>query len=233
MAGGRDHYTLETVAHRDAYKIKDVDDRDGWKEGEYAWKRDGVPDSLRVGWDEADVCGRWEREVRQVEEGLGLVDPAKERDGLTAMRFGEWGRNERRRVRSVVRLSGDAGRFLCEFTMFESLAWRWLGARGREMGSGDGVGEKGREGVGEGEEAKALEEEDGNLATAREREGKVAFLHVPGAFGPEDVERGVRVAVAAIRSLVGSWEEGNRRKDGQELDGKMQSGRWDGVVWRA
>lgn len=206
MAGGRDHYTLETVAHRDNYKIKDVDDRDGWKEGEYAWKKDGVPEKLHVGWDEADVCARWEGEVRRIEEAMGMVDPEKA-PALTAMRFGEWGREGRRRVRSVCRLSVDAGRFLCEFTMFESLAWRWLEAR-----------------------------RDGNESAARgEAEGKVAFLHVPGAFGPEDVERGVRVATAAIRSLVGSWEEGKRRTDGQErtLGGKMESGRWEGVVWRA
>lgn len=211
MAGGRDHYTLETVAHRDNYKIKDVDDRDGWKEGEYAWKKDGVPEKLHVGWDEADVCVRWEGEVREVEERLGLLDPEREGPAaLSAMRFGEWGRDGRRRLRSVCRLSVDAGRFLCEFTMFESLAWRWLEARRHEGQSED-------------------------QPLRREEEGKVAFLHVPGAFGPEDVERGSRVAIAAIRSLVGSWEEGKRRTDEQEktLGGKMESGRWEGVVWRA
>lgn len=205
MAGGRDHYTLETIAHRDNYKIKDVDERDGWKEGEYAWKRDGVPDKLHVGWDEGDVAERWDREVREREEALGLAEEGEKvpRTGLTAMRFGEWGRHERKKVKSVCKLSVDAGRFLCEFTLFESLAHRWLQA---SQGS------------------------ETNMA------GKVAFLHVPGAFDAEAVERGVRVAEAAIKSLVASWEEGRRRVDGQEKtlvgSGKMESGRWDGVVWK-
>ena len=66
MAGGRDHYTLETIAHRDNYKIKDVDDRDGWREGEYSWKKEEMPEYLRVGWDEVDVMSRWEKEVYDV-----------------------------------------------------------------------------------------------------------------------------------------------------------------------
>ncbi|ETN46429.1 uncharacterized protein HMPREF1541_00613 [Cyphellophora europaea CBS 101466] len=225
MAGGRDHYTLETVAHRDNYKIKDVDERDGWKDGEYAWKKAGLPSALHVGWDEADVCERWEREVREREEELGLLDPHAEpapqgsrgAEAVSAAaaaatpRYGEWGREVRRRLRSVCRLSTDAGRFLCEFTLFESLGRRWLEARGK------------------------LDKQGEEQENRENKEGKVAFLHVPGAFGPEDVERGVRVATAAIRSLVGSWEEGRRRKYEQEamLEGKMEGGKWDGVVWRA
>jgi pyrrolidone-carboxylate peptidase len=206
MAGGREHYTLETIAHRDGYKIRDVDDRDGWRDGEFVWKREGVPEAIRVGWDQVDVLGRWEREVRAREEAMGLGAAVRFGGG---MGLGEWGVERRKRDFSVCRLSADAGRFLCEFTLFESLSRGWV------------VGEKGLVGeVGNGED----------------RRGKVAFLHVPGAFAREDVLRGVRVAEAAIRSLVASWEEGRRNK----LDGSgmvsaegVESGRWDGVVWRS
>ncbi|KAI9871988.1 MAG: hypothetical protein M1823_008294, partial [Watsoniomyces obsoletus] len=51
-----------------------VDDRDGWKEGEHAWKRDNIPVLLHVGWDALDVLKRWEREVWELEEQMGLVD---------------------------------------------------------------------------------------------------------------------------------------------------------------
>jgi len=146
MAGGRDHYTLETVAHRDHYKIKDVDERDGWLDGEHRWRKEGLPDKLHVGWDIYDVQTRWRSDS-------SIAHDSKAR----------------------AQLSRDAGRFLCEFILYESLSRRY--------------------------------QEDG------ERVGKVAFLHVPGGYGTEDVERGVRVAEAAIRSLVASWEEGHRASE--------------------
>ena len=207
VAGGRSTYTLETIGHRDNYKIKDVDDRDGWKEGEFEWKRDSVPARLHVGWDEENVADRWQREVTQRETKLGLVDGEDLRATPTE-RFSEWLRKDRKRQISKCQLSNDAGRFLCEFTLFESLAQRWL----------------------------EVEEGDGDKDVARDRLGKVAFLHVPGGYDEEAVQRGARVAEAAIRSLVASWEEGRRHKDGQEEKllgtGKLDKGKWDGVIWK-
>ncbi|RMD42260.1 hypothetical protein DV735_g2896, partial [Chaetothyriales sp. CBS 134920] len=203
MAAGREHYTLETIAHRDDYKIKDVDERDGWKEGEYVWKKEGIPGLLQVGWDEADVLARWQKEVDGVETAMGLVD----NEGA----FPAWPlmapqlRNTRK---SLVRLSRDAGRFLCEFSLMVSLSRRSLEERQKER---EGLPTDWRE----------------------SREGKVAFLHVPGGFLPQDVARGVRVAEAAIRSIVASWEEGYRRHPGGQSKAGGEGGRWDGVVWKA
>lgn len=81
-----------------------------------------------------------------------------------------------------VRLSVDAGRFLCDFIYYESLSVRW-----KETNAG-------------------VVDADG-----RSREGKVCFLHVPGDTDPASLVRGTRVAEAAIRSIVGSWEDGMRR----------------------
>ena len=202
MAGGRDHYTLETIAHRENYKIKDIDDRDGWREGEHAWKKENVPESLRVGWDEIDVLKRWEREVYDVEDALGLVDST----GSMISAFGVARGGGRK---SVVKLSRDAGRFLCEFSLMESLSRRWLEAS---------------------KEEKSADEMGVNLDS---REGKVAFLHVPGGYTASDIARGKRVAEAAIRSIVASWEEGRRRHDNVEMEGRVEQGRWDGLVWKA
>lgn len=204
MAGGRDHYTLETIAHRDNYKIKDIDDRDGWKDGEHAWKKESVPECLQVSWDEADVLQRWEREVWEIEEKLGLVDstPVPIPGGLR-LRKGAG-------TKSVVRLSRDAGRFLCEFALMQSLSRRSVEAR--------------------------KEQKDASGSSARDsREGKVAFLHVPGGHTADDIARGVRIAESAIRSLVGSWEEGRRRADTDPaaVDAKIDAGRWEGIMWRA
>ena len=204
MAGGRGHYTLETIAHRDNYKIKDIDDRDGWKDGEHAWKRNDVPEFLNVGWDEADVLSKWEKEVWDIEESMGLVD-ATLVPTLGGLRAGQG-----KATKSVVRLSRDAGRFLCEFALMESLSRRWL-------------------------EARKAESKADHSTDSGNREGKVAFLHVPGGHTVSDISRGVRVVEAAIRSLVASWEEGRRRGNGDLLatSAKVDVGRWEGVLWRA
>jgi hypothetical protein len=202
MAGGRDHYTLETIGHRDNYKIKDVDERDGWREGEHLWKKEGIPEYLYVGWDEEDVQSRWEGEVSEIEDALGLVEsvPTAAPGLLPAI--------SNHRKKSEVRLSRDAGRYLCEFALMESLTRRYL-------------------------EARKAEEEGRAISKIDSREGKVAFLHVPGGYSTDDITRGQRVAEAAIRSLVGSWEEGNRRKVRQQPAANVVNGRWDGVIWRA
>ena len=204
MAGGRDHYTLETIAHRDNYKIKDVDERDGWREGEHLWKKEEIPDYLRIGWEESDVLSRWQGELNHVEEALGLLDdtPPATPGPLATTRTSLNGK------KSVVRLSRDAGRYLCEFALMESLTIRYLEARQRK-----------HEGY-----------PDSKDDT---REGKVAFLHVPGGYGTDDIARGIRVAEAAIRSLVASWDEGYRRKEGQQIAAGVVGGRWEGVIWRA
>jgi hypothetical protein len=202
MAGGRDHYTMETIAHRDNYKIKDVDDRDGWREGEHVWRKEDIPECLRVGWDEADVLMRWERELDEVEARLGLVEesPAPTPGPLVIVNTAS--------KKSVVRLSRDAGRYLCEFTLMESLVRRWL-------------------------EAKTDNDEGHSGSKDDSREGKVAFLHLPGGYSIDDVARGVRVAEAAIRSFVGSWEDGKRRKEGTVSARAVVGARWEGVVWKA
>ena len=174
MAGGRDYYALETRAHRDGYRIRDVDGRDGYLDGESRWRKEvrtgtdgeGLPDVLECGWSVEDVERRWRRELGLEEEKRG----------------GKEGEDEEPRVR----MSGDAGRFLCDFIFYESLSIRWK--------------------------------------EARRRVGKVCFFHVPGDTDEVSVQRGVRVAEAAIRSVVGSWEEGIKRKgrvvDGLEVEDK-------------
>ncbi|PGH28473.1 hypothetical protein GX50_08789 [[Emmonsia] crescens] len=49
MASTRDYYAVETVAHRDDYRITDVDGDIGFEEGEAVWKAVGLPEVLRPG----------------------------------------------------------------------------------------------------------------------------------------------------------------------------------------
>ena len=58
VAGGRDYYTLETLAHRDYYTKKDVDGET--MEGDTLWREDyEAPAVLHTSYDTEDVWRRW------------------------------------------------------------------------------------------------------------------------------------------------------------------------------
>ena len=131
VAGGRDHFALEILARRDGYIIKDVDDSDGKLAGETRWKKQGLPEVLRVGWDGDDVLRRWREEVGKV---LG-------RDGrpLSAAKGARGATSNNDKVKDgttkeLVRLSTDAGKFLCEFVLYESLGLRAVEEAGGRKG---------------------------------------------------------------------------------------------------
>ena len=256
MAGGRDCYSLETRGHRDNYRIKDVDDSDGSMWGEMRWKRESVPEVLYAGWDEADVLRRWEDGVQRglVERGfLGRAEmekavSEKNREpervpfvpsrGNTPMNL-MWGTSnvpasstkaDEHRKKAVVKLSADAGRFLCEYALFESLSQRWLDAeRTRPHVS---VQQEERNAAAPSSlpnasssatpEPTNSSKSQSDKELAQERIGKVAFLHVPGWTGVEDINRGVMVAEEAIRAIVSSWEEGYRRHERVEAKAYTQ-----------
>ena len=244
MAGGRDCYSLETRGHRDGYRIKDVDDCDGFGCGEVVWKREGVPDCLLVAWDEDDVLRRWEKGVEKGlnERGFLTNEPSTASKavsppvpkGFSPMKT-VWAtagaapttRAEENRKKGVVKLSRDAGRFLCEYALFESLSLRWIDAM-RYEGSLQDPQRKietlstSSSMPPSASTAATTMSTDGNKddetdvshhkrRLALERLGKVAFLHVPGWTGVEDINRGAMIAEEVIRALVGSWEDGYRR----------------------
>ncbi|EXJ64730.1 hypothetical protein A1O7_01068 [Cladophialophora yegresii CBS 114405] len=251
MAGGRDCYSLETRAHRDNYRIKDVDDADGLTCGEQRWRRENVPDVLYVGWEEGDVLRRWEEGVNRGLAERGFLGKAEmdstqtqngrspEPDARSVLGLPRthghgpvhlmWGTSnvpasatkaDEHRRKAVVKLSADAGRFLCEYALFESLSRRWLDARGAEedQDRSPAVAEAAMGASASASASASAIAQRGELA--RERLGKVAFLHVPGWTGVEDINRGVMVAEEAIRALVGSWEDGYRRNGRVEVAAK-------------
>jgi hypothetical protein len=237
MAGGRDCYSIETRAHRDGYRIKDVDDSDGYYCGELMWKRDNVPAVLECAWDEAEVLRRWQVGVQRGLRERGFLGPGlaalqerpgggvrmqiphvteRERERETEM---VQARADENRRKAVVKLSRDAGRFLCEFTLFESLSRRWVDVervRKRGLTTPTQTQTQTQTTADDGESNPDGGNED-EKRLAFERLGKVAFLHVPGWTGVEDVNRGVLVAEEAIRALVGSWEEGFRREGDRQV----------------
>ena len=58
VAGGRNYYTLETLAHRDYYTKKDVDGET--MEGDTLWREEyKAPATLHTSYDTEDVWRRW------------------------------------------------------------------------------------------------------------------------------------------------------------------------------
>ena len=77
MAAGRAYYALETLAHRDEYRIKDVDGRDGMMIGEERWRSQGCPEELLVGWEREDVVRRWKGLLSQDVDVRLSFDPGR------------------------------------------------------------------------------------------------------------------------------------------------------------
>ncbi|KAE8452722.1 hypothetical protein EG329_013981 [Mollisiaceae sp. DMI_Dod_QoI] len=97
MASGRKFYSIERRAHRDGYHMRDVDNQ--FLNDELLHKRlgkewiwDGLPTELLSAVDVDDVWKRWR---------VNLMSGGEERD---------------------VRVSEDAGRYLCDFIYYSSLA---------------------------------------------------------------------------------------------------------------
>ena len=244
LAGGRDSYTLETLAHREGYTISDVDDGTG-EHVSSVWERQDVPQVLHVGWNPQDVLRRWEREVLRRQQQQQEEEPKDEREDkpsdaaqgaeTDAVRLEaqqrassgvrEWMASHGMLLRPdlnlnldlnlgsympspsvtrttapaqkavVVKLSRDAGRFLCEFILMCSLVQRWLDATTSSPSPAPAPAPAPLSPVDE---------------APQESLGKVAFLHVPNGTEQADVQRGRMVAESAIRSLVASWEGGYR-----------------------
>lgn len=59
IAGVRDYYSIETLAHRDSYVYTDVDDRLGYEDGEKRWKELQLPPILMPGIPTIKLLNGW------------------------------------------------------------------------------------------------------------------------------------------------------------------------------
>jgi pyrrolidone-carboxylate peptidase len=190
MAAGRRHYALETLAHRDGYTIKDIDGVDGVDVGSRCWSAEGCPSVLDVGWDRSDVLWRWRQELHHD------CDEEDDDGASAAMR--------RKEPIPDVRLSNDAGRFLCDFVFYQSLSWRWKEVHRPALLPPPPPSAS--------LDSSPVDSDCSKRKSSSSREGKVAFLHVPGDIDEAAIDRGVRITEAAIRAIVSSWEQGYRRE---------------------
>lgn len=241
MAAGRDNYTLETLAHRDHYKIKDVNDRDGFISGEYEWKRQNLPEVLDVGWHKQDVLSRWEHLTSEAENKLEIRQKQEEEvqsqqqesvpqagiptnsDHSKQQQQPQQQQKETQTPPSSsststsakkldVKLSRDAGRFLCEFILYTSLAYRYKEAQQAKSESQSQSQSS----------SYIIDTTEPPSESPLERVGKVAFLHVPGGISPLDIKKGTLVAEAAITALITSWESGFRNSNVYKENGVVK-----------
>lgn len=108
IASSRDYYSVETLAHRDDYNITDVDGAIGYEYGEKIWKDQGFPPVLKPGLADSE-------DQPQAGLKLGVAPyPPDEHFLQTWRSFAP--------PRAELHLSNDAGRYLCEFIFYSSMA---------------------------------------------------------------------------------------------------------------
>ncbi|KAJ5345952.1 hypothetical protein N7452_003956 [Penicillium brevicompactum] len=100
IASPRPYYSVETLAHRDDYIITDVEGRGGWEDGEKLWRELGLPAVL--------IPGR------------ASEDPSSASSYQPDEHFLDVWRSFA--PNSDLRISKDAGHYLCDFIFYTSLS---------------------------------------------------------------------------------------------------------------
>lgn len=198
MAGPRRYYAMERQAHKAGYNMPDV-------EGKLLplaypnkhWL--GCPETLSPTWDLEDVYSRWKANVSRWDEGGAApnhVQPA------AAMEEPD------------VRVSDDAGHYLCDFIYYSSLAWHWQ----HERKSSEDEDRMENDRPLESSALYGVDEVTSCATVGPKNEDKsvgrpVMFLHVPGESTEKDIVTGKLVALSLIEALVASaWGESKMKE---------------------
>jgi pyrrolidone-carboxylate peptidase len=124
IASTRKYYSVETQAHRDNYRIPDVDGRSGYHDGERLWREHGFPPVLFPGPAETS-----ENTSPGIAPTSGLLKtspyPANAHFLQTWKSFAP--------AETDVRISTDAGRYACEFIFYTSLSQAFQEGRDRSI----------------------------------------------------------------------------------------------------
>jgi pyrrolidone-carboxylate peptidase len=113
IASTRSYYSVETQAHRDNYRIPDVDGRSGYQDGEKIWRGKGFPPILTPGPAEEIVPSHGDDIVQT--SGLKMVPyPANEHFLRVWKSLAP--------AETDLRTSNDAGHYACDFIFYTSLA---------------------------------------------------------------------------------------------------------------
>ncbi|KAH8696265.1 hypothetical protein BGW36DRAFT_380580 [Talaromyces proteolyticus] len=124
IAPTRKYYSVETRAYRDNYRITDIDGKLGFDDGEKIWKAKGLPSVLcplpketqGIALDKAAPPSSIEKEEQQHGYSPKIIVPYPPNEHFRQV----W--KSYAPAETDIRISEDAGRYLCEFIFYSSLA---------------------------------------------------------------------------------------------------------------
>jgi len=137
MAGPALHYCLEQRGDRDGYALPDVDrqllgDEKRHEELGEDWIWHNVPHELDTDIDVEDVMRRWK--AHSPVSCLTHLTPSQSLSPLVwKLGWLKWIATPLPQDNSDLRISKDAGRYLCDFIYFSSLAYLWQARQFRRV----------------------------------------------------------------------------------------------------
>ncbi|KAL4922837.1 hypothetical protein BDW62DRAFT_3501 [Aspergillus aurantiobrunneus] len=124
IAATRNYYSIESRAHRDAYNMPDNLGRAGYEDGEKPWRELSLPHVLKAGRDDPATEPAVKLHNMSSRSSLNPHPPDSEllKTWQTLAPPG-----------ADIRISEDAGRYLCEFIFYTSLSLAYQEGRDRNV----------------------------------------------------------------------------------------------------
>ncbi|OJJ45419.1 hypothetical protein ASPZODRAFT_590114 [Penicilliopsis zonata CBS 506.65] len=131
IASTRAYYSVETQAHRDSYLIADINGQSGYDDGERLWREQGRPFRLKPGPAAAFSSLSLSSSQRPVAVPEATGQPGAHAYMPDAHFLEQW--KSFSPLEADIRISEDAGRFLCEFIFYTSLSQAWADGEDRNI----------------------------------------------------------------------------------------------------
>lgn len=127
IAAARSYYSVETQAHRDSYRLPDINGKSGFQDGELQWRKLELPAILKAGRaiDARTTADAPPSSPMPAAKPYANPSPPDEHFIDVWKAFGP--------PKADLRISTDAGRYACEFILYTSLAHAFLAGQDRSV----------------------------------------------------------------------------------------------------
>ena len=127
IAVARGYYSVETQAHRDSYRLPDINGKSGLQDGELQWRQLDLPAILKAGCAIDSPATTDAPSSSPPSVAKPYVNPSSPDEHFLNVwkAFGP--------PKSDLRISSDAGRYVCEFILYTSLAHAFLAGQDRNV----------------------------------------------------------------------------------------------------